>query len=192
MRRIASPWIASIVCLAAAGCASTPPATADADFQVTDDQYEVAFAAAKDVLRDAGFALDRVDATRGVITTRERSSSGFATPWIDHATTPGDGAAGVLHRERRIAEVRFVRESGGPDAPIRAEVEVTIQRIGAPGRQPEPSSIRIQSQWTEGTRSGASSSPFSAITERPDPRLAARLASQIEDRVAHTPPALGG
>lgn len=181
MRRCAPLGPLGILCASLLGCARSPdPATT---FTLHDAEYEQTFSAARDVLRDAGFVLDRVDAQRGIITTLPKPSSGLATPWIDHASSPGDAAAATLHRERRIATVRFARSTDPtiePDAaPITADVEVLIQRLGAPGRNPEPSSIRMTSRWTEGTRGNGATTPYEAIAERPDDRFAAEIASRI-------------
>jgi hypothetical protein len=196
MPRLLALGIVSFAGLIAAGCSSTGRARPDATFPVTEAAYETTFAAARDVLRDAGFSLERVDAARGVITTLPRSSSGFATPWIDHATSPGDAAAATLHRERRFAEVRFERApstQGADTGTILGRVEITIERLGAPGRKPEPTSIRLSSTWTEGSRRGAAAAtPFDSIATRPDPALAARLAAQIERRAARVSPTTDG
>lgn len=184
MRRCAPLGPLGLLCATLLGCARSPdPATT---FTINDAEYEQTFSAARDVLRDAGFILDRVDAQRGIITTHPRPSSGMATPWIDHASSPGDAAAATLHRERRFATVRFARSTdptAQPDAAsIDADVEVFIQRLGAPGRKPEPSSIRMTSRWTEGSRGNGPATPFDAISERPDDRLAAELAARIRAR----------
>ena len=167
------------------GCAATPKPPSDPTFQVQAGDYPAAFAAAKDVLRAQGFALERVDSARGVITTRPRASSGLATPWIDHATTPGDAVAGVLHRERRLVEVRFATDDASDlpadEKPIVATVEVTVQRLGAPGRKADASSIRLTSRWTEG-QSGSETrelAPYSVIVERRDTPLSVRIANAI-------------
>jgi len=184
MRRVLGLVVAILGCVPASGCSGTRAHDDAAAFVVTDAEYARTFDAAKNVLRDAGFTLDRVDASRGVISTRPRTSSGLATPWIERSTTPGAGAAGVFHRERRVATVRFERAGPGDADPgsIVARVEVTVERLGAPGRKPEPSSIRLTTTWTGGAGSGAGQTPFTTMAERPDPALSARLAHQIEAR----------
>ncbi len=182
--------IAFFGCAHLAGCAGAPVRKESGSFVVPESDYQRTFVAAKDVLRDAGFTLDRVDASRGVISTRPRASSGFATPWIEHSTSPGAGAAGVLHRERRVATVRFDRPDPGNESgeTIVAHVEVTVQRLGAPGRKPDPASIRLTSTWTGGAGPGSGQTAFSTMEERADPALSARLARQIEDLVAKGAP----
>jgi hypothetical protein len=178
------------VLAAVSGCASAPKPRPDPTFEVQAGDYPRAFAAAKDVLRAEGFALERVDSARGVITTRPRASSGLATPWLDHSTTPGDAVAGVLHRERRLVEVRFAPDEASDlpaDAkPIIARVEVTVQRLGAPGRRADASSIRLTTRWTEG-QSGSETrelAPYSVMVERVDEPLSVRIANAIRVKAA--------
>lgn len=76
-------------------------------FQAPAGGYEQAFDAVKDVLREHRFELERVDARRGVITTRPRASSGWATPWIRHASDAELATRGLLQRERRTVRVTF-------------------------------------------------------------------------------------
>jgi len=167
------------------GCASNPKPRPDPSFEVQPAEYTRAFTAAKDVLRDEGFSLERVDSARGVITTRPRASSGFMTPWIDHTTTPGDSLGAVLHRERRLVEVRFALDENSdlpePEKPIIATVEVTVQRLGSPGRNPDATSIRLTSTWTEGRKSAEMREwgPYLTMVERTDPALSARIAGAI-------------
>mgnify|MGYP006295044941 FL=1 len=140
-----------VLLLALAACASAPPPSPTGRrLAVPPDQYAAAFGAAKDVLRAHGFALARVDARAGVLTTQPRHAAGLATPWIPHSTTLSDAAAGVLHRDRRTAEVRFRPAAGGPTPDLRddppelvAEVVVTVERVFVPGRRPDPTSIRL-------------------------------------------------
>ncbi len=75
-----------------------------------------AFDAARDVLRGAGYRLDRVDSGHGVLTTQARPSGG--SPFT---STP---ATDVLHEQSRTVRVEF-SESG-------ATVECFVSRTQTP------------------------------------------------------------
>ncbi|MFM9958963.1 MAG: hypothetical protein ACKVZJ_12900 [Phycisphaerales bacterium] len=110
------------------GCASSPaPAPM---LRVEADAYPAAFEAAKDVLREYAFELDRVDATAGVLTTHTRGSAGFATPWIPHSSSFGDAGRGFLDRERRRAMVVF--EPVDSDQPVESTPEQAAASVDSP------------------------------------------------------------
>ncbi|MEQ8317556.1 MAG: hypothetical protein RIE77_03185 [Phycisphaerales bacterium] len=150
-----------------AGCATRQASTqpAAATFVVQAQDYGGAFKAAKGVLLDRHFELERVDARAGIIVTRPRSGAGLLTPW-----TLGPGSRPVedtINAQRRVVEVRFEpaeetdRPPGGvPDAlaspqpplppsqaagAIVVSVRVLIERRVAPTRRLDASAIRIVS-----------------------------------------------
>lgn len=105
LSRVLVACFLGLIGLALGGCAGTEKVSTEV--AVAPGRYAEAFEAAKDVLRDYQFDLDRVDAVSGVVTTHGRGSSGFATPWIPHGTSFGDGVSGAIERERRVAAVVF-------------------------------------------------------------------------------------
>ena len=185
---------------ALAGCSTPPGPTPAASFTFDAATYEEAFDAAKDVLREMSFDLDRVDARRGVITTRARSSSGFMTPWIAHADSSEEAVEGVLHRDRRTAIVNF--RAADPPAPIGsvdlrefdgliyADVEVIVERAYVAGRRPEPTSIRMTSFTIDPSRAGAPAGGRAVELAEvgADAFLAARLADRIRERTGFPAP----
>ena len=84
------------------GCAAE---RTDVTFEVSAGGYARAFDAAKEVLREAGFELDRVDARAGVITTRSKGSAGIATPWVGDESTIEQEFDDLIHQQRRTAVV---------------------------------------------------------------------------------------
>ncbi|GAB4519805.1 MAG: hypothetical protein Tsb0013_23540 [Phycisphaerales bacterium] len=117
---------------------------------VTD--YPRAFDASKDVLREMGFELDRIDASAGVISTRPRTGSGLATPWIPSASPLND----LAHRNRRTALVRFtpadtdtVDDLRTYTGAIDVEWRIEIERVYVPGRRPSPTSVRLGGTWRD-------------------------------------------
>ncbi|MDX2148385.1 MAG: hypothetical protein SFZ23_12765 [Planctomycetota bacterium] len=76
-------------------------------FDVPAGAYPQAFEAAKAVLREHRFTLDRVDARAGVILTEQRHSAGLATPWDADQATAEDELQDLLNRRQRTVRVVF-------------------------------------------------------------------------------------
>ncbi len=186
-------WAVPLLCGILVGCAA-PPAVDTA--QIPPDRYADAFQAAKDALRAHHFDLARVDAARGVITTRPRSSSGLATPWINHADSFGESVEGLLHRDRRRAIVRF-DPIDEPDAgplvdrrrlgqPLRFEVRVEVERTYVLGRRADATSIRLTSRALDPDLVAQGLHPIARDQVGTDPDLAGRIARSIERSVSRT------
>jgi hypothetical protein len=166
--------------LAAGGCASSVTATGAGDAEVRiDREYAVVFDAARDAVREMGWDLDRVDAARGVISTRPRSSAGWITPWIPHA--------GALHRDERVATVRLRPASLAAEPPVTMdlreqpgpwdlEVTVDVYRRYELDRRADPTTVRLTHSAPAADR------PRRTARGRvgADVRLAERLAAQID------------
>jgi hypothetical protein len=170
-----------------ASCASRPEVV---ELRVSADEYPRAFQAAKDVLRDASFELDRVDASVGIITTSPRPWAGFMSPWVPHATGGRSALEGFAQNERRVARVIFapVESPGGgasAESPDRvARVEVEIQHVERPGRRVSVASARLTSQWTDPRLLNQGLQPSYAYSAAADPDLAARLLRDVSDRMS--------
>lgn len=180
------------------GCAAPKPAR----FSIAPEQYDAAFAAAREALRDYHFDLARIDARAGVITTQSASSAGLATPWINHTDTLGDATTGLTEFERRRVEVRFLPSDAAIDAagaatlpdptkdvrtlggPLTVDVHVVIERIYRPGRRPDATGVRLESRYEDPELIARGEQPRYAIDHRDDPRLAGRIASVIEKQIS--------
>lgn len=176
------------------GCTSPPPPTA---LTVEPDQYDAAFQAVKDVLRDFEFELDRVDARAGIITTVPRASSGIATPWIPHTSTAQDAFEGLAQFEQRTARVEFVPQDGKQsservepaDLTRTMRIEVQVERLYRPGRRVNATSVRLTS-FTFDPRSshgGGNASGF-ASPQGKDAALADRLMRAIRESIVSVSP----
>lgn len=175
------------------GCAKQTPGPSS--FRIPSAEYEAYFDAARDALRDHQFELERVDARSGVITTLPVAAAGWATPWIDHASTSGQATNDLLHRNRRIATVRFAKVS--PDTnlarridpvsedlrtfegTIEVSVGVTLEEVYRPGRRTSATSIRLTS-FTEDPRDETlNAQQLRTRTVGTDSALAERLAQAV-------------
>ena len=199
-QRPASPLAARTIALVLTGlvillggCAkeTTPPAS----FRITSAEYDAYFDAARETLRDYRFDLDRVDARSGVITTQPVAAAGWATPWIDHASTSGQATNDLIHRNRRLATVRFAQVDAAtgvarPVDPvsddlrgfvgtIEVSVSVVLEEVYRAGRRVSPTSIRLSS-FSEDPRSEAiGAQRLRTRVVGSDGALAARVAEQL-------------
>ncbi|MCA9281822.1 MAG: hypothetical protein H6812_05405 [Phycisphaeraceae bacterium] len=182
-RLIALGWFL-VAAVAMTGCASDP-VQPHAASRVESSRYAAAFRAAKDVLRDEGFVLDRVDARRGVITTLPRASAGLASPWISTGSA-GDAASDLLHAHARSATVDFGPASGASSDDLREsaeaiEIRVTVHvlRASKAGRRVDSTMPRRSTFAVDpvATRSGDLGTDLEEIAL--DERLADRLAERI-------------
>ncbi len=166
-----------------ASCTSSPAVT---ELRVTADEYPRAFQAAKDVLRNASFELDRVDASAGIITTVPRPWAGFMTPWVPHATGGRSALEGFAQNERRVARVRFEPsdQANAESSDRIARVEVDVEHVERPGRRVSVASARLTSQWTDPRLLNQGLQPSYAYSSAADPDLAARLLREVTDRMS--------
>lgn len=184
------------------GCTSKAPV---AEVRFSGEEYAQVFQDAKDVLRRAQFELDRVDARAGVITTRPKPSAGLATPWIRQSSGLKGSISGFLHRERRVARIRFepieassettigetdpLLDLRAYEGEVEATIEVEIQRVEPSEQRFSPQSIRLQSYVIDATPGSESASAGPGYVSRPDEALSERLTRTLgrraQTRVSH-------
>lgn len=167
-------------------------------------EYTEAFTAARDVLHSYRFALDRIDARAGVLTTHASGSAGFFTPWTGQESTPGQMWEDTIHDQQRRVEIVFSPASSaspGTDKPellpdqarahaddlleaprdTNARVSVTVERIYQFGWRPNTKSTVLMS-LTEDTQPDAPSRVVVDFSD--DPHFAGRIASEIRALIA--------
>jgi hypothetical protein len=164
---------------------------------VPADRYREAFQAARDALREAQFTLDRVDASRGRITTFARAGEGAARPWAGLATTDSP-LQDVIQRQQRSVRVAFVPASqvavdprlDDPslnllDLPVatRLIIETVVERVERPGRRAQFDAVRLTSQTLNPELESRGLVPRYSVPVREDRVLAEWLAGQIASRV---------
>lgn len=172
MRHIHLAKNLSLVLLAVAaglsGCASKAPT----ELTVDPANYSATFDAARHVLRDAKFDLERVDAREGVITTTAKATAGLATPWDSEQQTAGQEMEDLLQHQQRKVRITFepaenpaatggaaaqagtAQQPGAPSPasdllddprPTTMRVHVVIERINRPNWRVDSTSIRMSS-----------------------------------------------
>lgn len=143
-----------------AGCATRGPT----ELAVEPGSYAATFDAARHVLREARFDLERVDARGGVLTTAAKPTAGLATPWDAEQQTAGQEVEDLLQHQQRRVRITFESAGGeagagesqadgaGAEADLLDEprkttmrVRVVIERINRPNWRVDSSSIRLSS-----------------------------------------------
>ncbi len=161
--------------------------------RVAPGQYARAFALAREVLRDAGFVIDRVDARAGVLTTHPKPSAGLATPWDTQQSSLGDEVEDLVAHQRRRVRVWFEApgsaDGAEPDlasSASLARVEVTIERLHVHAWRPSTKSVLLSSVAGDPVFTAAGQPQVYSVPTTRDPALAGRLARALSRRLAGT------
>lgn len=179
------------------GCAAGP--VGDATLAVPAERYAAAFDAAREVLRDARFDLDRVDARAGVITTQPKKSIGLLSPWDTEQSTVRQEADDLFNRQRRAVRVTFEPPDGPPPAgtdlltsdaaEFIMRVSVVVEREHQPGWRLESTSVRLNTRSTDLALAERGLTPWYTVAVAQDPAFASRLTEEIRRRTDPEPPA---
>ncbi|MGQ0628690.1 MAG: hypothetical protein ACT4PL_11390 [Phycisphaerales bacterium] len=182
-----------LMVLAAGGCASRGGSA----LEVAPGDYAAAFEAARAVLRENSFAIERQDARAGVISTRPRSAGGIATPWDGQQSTTRAEIEDTMHRQARAVTVRFRRAGSGgragldPDddlletpSPVVLTVTVDLLRRQRPGWRVEPTAINLSSYSSDPALAAAGLEPTYDTVIDQDDLLAGRILRRIEELMA--------
>ena len=170
------------------GCRASGPTSVT----VSPERYADAFAQTRDLLREQGFELERVDAREGVISTRPQNSSGFWTPWVTTEQRLGDEVEASLHRTRRTVEVRFRGDGDdrrAADAPVRIDIGVRVERVYQPGVRVNTTSVRLRHVTENPQLVLPRDEPVFAVDHSADRALAATLTRRLADRLGVNLPA---
>jgi hypothetical protein len=191
-------WILIAAGLSLPGCggpstAATPTQMICADGVTRAEVVQ----AAGDVLTRMHFALEKLDVEQGIVRTRPLRGGQFFELWRSDNTGAYNWAEANLQSVRRVAELR-IRPEGreqktqdGSAHGLCVECEVSVQRLSLP-----PNEIAGTS---EAYRIHSSSMPMLQRVEvtpqqrramawidlGPDPDLAARILTRVEQRLGH-------
>ncbi len=182
MNTLASILAALILPATLLGCAAPKPTQSHhASLTIDASDYDRAIDAARQVLIDNRFEIDRVDARRGIITTAPKQTAGLATPWDQEQSSLDQEWADLVHHHERVVRVSFTRPSAGE--PIEATVLASIIRIRRPNWRLETESIRHSTHaiTIEANNTRAPATMREPIGE--DAALSEKIASQIEAKL---------
>ena len=189
MTRSALAVVGSVALLTLmAGC--TP--VQSGPLSVSPERYPAAFQAARDVLRDADFVLERTDVRAGVLTTAVKTTVGAASPWDEEQSTAGQEMEDLFNRQARTVRVVFSPRGSVSDpagladvraasVPIDVEVVATLYRRQRPGWRPDSTGVSLHRHWAD-SATPVRGEQVVAIDEDRD--LAAKLKEQIRRRLA--------
>lgn len=198
--------------VAIVGCAAPPTTT---DLRIPPGRYALAFDAARHVLRDHRFDLNRVDGQAGVISTYVKSSAGLLSPWDSEQSSPGQEVEDLLNYQQRRVRVTFepaeppapapavpgVARPEGTDGPERdmpalarsaetiMRIRVTVERIHRPTWRPDPSSVNLSTRSNDPDLTRRGLRPSYAVPVADDRALAARLVEDVRRRMVAARPA---
>ncbi len=199
-------WIMAAAAAGGMGLGGCGAPEGPRELTVAPRAYGAAFEAAKVVLRDARFDLERVDARAGVITTAPKDTAGLASPWDGEQSTFRQEIEDVLNRQRRIVRITFEPSAvppapvqpGGPPAAgldqplpdVRASrsdlvmrVRVVVQRVERPGWRIDTNAIQISTYATDPALDRRGMQPTYAVAHVEDRMLGARLTRRIEQEM---------
>jgi hypothetical protein len=174
------------------GCAAPEGET---QLEVAPGAYAATFDAARRVIRDARFDLERVDATEGVISTRPKHSAGLMTLWDGEQSSAGQEIEDVVNNQRRLVRVTFEPSGAGEGAdeetrgvwdlreaavPLTMRVRVVVLRDYKPGWQVQTSSVRLSTHAYDPELAQRGMVPDFETAIDEDRALAGRLVKQIE------------
>lgn len=146
-----------------------------------DASYERVFDAAREVLGRHRFALNRVDAARGVITTYPKRTAGLGSPWDREQSSFGQEWEDLVNQQQRVVRVGFERDEQG--GLVRTTVEVDLLRTHRPYWRVEPESVRLSTHaGARNLQGGREAASFEEVIGL-DTALAGRLAQAIERRL---------
>ena len=125
--------IATILLIATIGGGCHSYTVRDHPASIPADQYDRAFNAAIETLRDKGFEIDREDYRFGRVVSRPLESPTIVEPWHTTNTTFSQMVENTLNTQRRIASV-FLDQATDADQ-YQLRVAVTIERRQHPTRR---------------------------------------------------------
>lgn len=176
------------------GCAAPGPT----ELSIAPGRYAAAFDAAREVLRDARFDIDRVDARAGVITTTRRVATGVALPWDMAGTSADQQVEDFMNRQSKRIRVSFEPAAAATEpkepAPIRdllgaepgelvMRVRVLVEREQRPTWRLESTSVRLSTRSGDPALARRAMEPGYAVVLREDVELGGRLAARIARRL---------
>lgn len=197
------------------GCSATPQSS-PAPKRITAQEYPRMFQASIDVLRDAGFIVDREDYRFGKVSSKPQIAGTIAEPWKPSSAGARGALESTSNQQRRVVQVSLEPlgaegadtvdvESSGVGSTLNAvaaeqggdyqlRVEVIVERLQVPARylSGATSGTGMFSQYTavpaEWQRRGIPGAYWRPVGR--DPLLEQRLIEQIvRHSVDVTPPA---
>ncbi len=176
-------------------CASTPDSP---EVEIAPGDYARAFDAARVIVIDHRFSIDRVDAAAGVIASDAKQSSGLFTPWDTEQATFSQELEDSMNFQQRRVRVTFEPRAGEGERaerpfdlrehgePLVCRFEVAVERIERPGRRVPTRAVRRGTQTVDPELRARGMWPAYAVTTTLDPYLAGELAAELRRSLGAT------
>lgn len=179
--------VAALLCLG--GCSSPKPT--ESEVLVPPGQYAAAFAAARDVLHDEHWTIERADSRAGVITTRNTFTASLTGPADRQLSSTMSSPDDILNRQQRLIRMTWEPREPAPvpddlgefDGPLMLRVRAIRLRVQDPGWRVPSTSVRYASRAYDPDLAARGMSPDYAVALNIDEELSAQLAAQIAARI---------
>ena len=150
--------------------------------------YEDAFVAAREVLADFRFGINRVDAARGVLTSYPKRTAGLASPWDGEQSSIGQEFEDLTNQQERTIHIEFEREErvervDGDTGGVTARVRVIVNRVHRPNWRVDTQSILLSTHARSRDATGRLERSEFREPIGQDPALADRVARAIIKRL---------
>ena len=176
----------TLAALPLTGCGASSDARS---FEIAPGDYARALTAPRETLRAAGYAVERVDAIAGEITTGEKIVAGVATPLASENNALRGVLADTLSNRPRTVRVRF-RDASDPGAPpredgaVRAEVDAIIWRTLYPNWRTETETVLGNFVWRDPLLAERGVTGATPVPLKRDDRFAREIAGRIAWRLS--------
>jgi hypothetical protein len=165
--------------IALAGCHAPQRDTSDAGPRITlaPDTYPQVFDAARAVLREYRFTLDRVDAQAGIITTTIQPAAGLIAPWEPVQSSAQEEIEDLLHQQGRRVRIDFI------DNNTQAVVTVAVERTQSAYLRPSQI-VGLTTQAIDPVAQSQGQHGVYSVVVRRDDALATRIARDLQARTS--------
>jgi hypothetical protein len=139
-----------------------------------------AFDAAREALMSYRFAIDRVDARRGVLTTHPKRTAGLLSPWDREQSSVGQEWEDLINEQQRVVRVEFDQDDAGVHT---ARVSVEVLRTHRPNWRVQSESVRLSTHARQRNAEGVLEPATWSEVVGLDAALARRIADSIGQRL---------
>jgi hypothetical protein len=150
--------------------------------EIDDSSYEEVFEAARAVLMDYRFGINRVDAARGVITTFPKRTVGIGAFWDREQSTLRQEWEDLANQQERTIRVQFEQDPSGTGYSSRATVDVMVYRVHRPNWRVESESVGLSTHARSRDSFGNAVEADFRESMGHDRAFAERVAQQITSR----------
>jgi hypothetical protein len=181
--------VAAVAGLGLCGCVSSSGGGHDGASGIADASglveiegasYDEVFAAARQVLGEYRFGINRVDATRGVITSYAKRTEGLGSFWDREQSSLSQEWEDLANQQERTVRIEFGLDDDSEV--VRARVRVYIERVHRPNWRVESESLRLSTFARSRDSYGAFEPSEFREPIGQDPLFADRLANEIHRR----------